>query len=450
MNLNFDSICRLCLECGRLKSIFKTTRSFDKTTAKLSCSEMVVTFASVAAEENDGLPAHICTKCISKLKAAYLFKKQCENSYQILLSGFKIASAKLVKEEKVESFQSEIKLEDVKIEQLDLDENRLENFDDDSMIIENYTVYDDRGDGYNDSDADLPIILLKNKCKKRRLKKLKNNGIVRKKFKKPRNTDETEQVESSKKIDKSKEILGIDVNSLRAEDGKFQCNQCPRHFSCRRSFIRHLERHLGIKSFFCDICQKYFAREWAHMQTHKRPRIKRFQCDQCDKMFENRGALNVHAFTHSDDKPYICNECGKAFKRLERLEIHKKVHSNVKEYICQFCSREFRMQKNLITHIMYKHTKERKYQCTRCEKRFVTGQCLKIHERRHLGIKNYHCEYCDKSFVSSSGMLTHLKMHTKEKPHPCRVCSVRFGRTDHRNRHEMTAHGKSFKSQNIA
>lgn len=70
-------------------------------------------------------------------------------------------------------------------------------------------------------------------------------------------------------------------------------------------------------------CFLDFAREWAHMQTHKRPRIKRFQCDQCEKMFENRGALNVHAFTHSDDKPYVCNECGKAFKRLDRLDIHK-------------------------------------------------------------------------------------------------------------------------------
>lgn len=173
------------------------------------------------------------------------------------MNGFKVAAGKPVKEENVEPYQSEvIKLEDVKVERLDLDENRLENFDDDDMMAANYAVYD-RGDDYNDSDADLPIILLKSECKKRRLKKLKSDRTVRKKFKKSRYAgSELERVESSKRIDRSKEILGIDVNSLRAEDGKFQCDQCPRHFSCRRSFIRHLERHLGIKSFFCDICQK--------------------------------------------------------------------------------------------------------------------------------------------------------------------------------------------------
>lgn len=41
---------------------------------------------------------------------------------------------------------------------------------------------------------------------------------------------------------------------------------------------------------------------------------------------------------------------------------------------------------------------------------------------------------------------THLLLHTKEKRHACRICAVKFKRTDHRNRHEMTAHGVNFKT----
>ena len=38
----------------------------------------------------------------------------------------------------------------------------------------------------------------------------------------------------------------------------------------------------------------------------------------------------------------------------------------------------------------------------------------------------------------------HMISHTKEKRHPCQYCGIKFGRSDHRKRHEYTAHEKNF------
>ena len=35
--------------------------------------------------------------------------------------------------------------------------------------------------------------------------------------------------------------------------------------------------------------------------------------------------------------------------------------------------------------------------------------------------------------------------HTKEKRYQCQFCDVKFGRSDHRRRHEKTAHGQHLK-----
>lgn len=58
------------------------------------------------------------------------------------------------------------------------------------------------------------------------------------------------------KQQKAEHLLGVDIKGMKNGEGKYQCNQCPKVLNYRRSFVRHLEGHLGIKSFFCEICQK--------------------------------------------------------------------------------------------------------------------------------------------------------------------------------------------------
>lgn len=182
------------------------------------------------------MPPKICTKCITKLKSSYLFKKQCEGSYKILLQNYN-STQNFIKEEisetlcknEVDTLEENLVIENIKVELDDSTENSTDNLDIGSLSNnDNPMIYD---------DDDTLLSEIKNK------RKSTNRIGIKEKT-------------SKKKIDKTAAVLGVDVNTLHIEKGKYQCNQCPRIINCKRSFVRHLERHLGIKSFYCDICKK--------------------------------------------------------------------------------------------------------------------------------------------------------------------------------------------------
>ncbi len=47
----------------------------------------------------------------------------------------------------------------------------------------------------------------------------------------------------------------------------------------------------------------------------------------CNAAFLQRGALNMHMRTHTDEKPYKCTICSAAFFRSGILKIHMGTHS---------------------------------------------------------------------------------------------------------------------------
>lgn len=170
-----------------------------------------------------------------------MFKKQCEESYKTLLHNYNSTQQNFIKEEipdilcknELDSLDECLELENIKVEFNDCIENGANNLDD---IVDNLSNDEDPVT-YDDDDIFLSEIKNKNKHKS-------SNKISKK--------DKT----LKKKTNKTTEILGVDINTLQTENGQYQCNQCPQIINCKRSFIRHMEKHLGIKSFFCEICQK--------------------------------------------------------------------------------------------------------------------------------------------------------------------------------------------------
>lgn len=60
---------------------------------------------------------------------------------------------------------------------------------------------------------------------------------------------------------------------------------------------------------------------------------------------------------------------------------------------------------------MRRHTGERPYKCTICEKGFPRSHDLKCHERTHSGEKPYLCTLCGKSFNKSNKLVSDHSIH---------------------------------------
>ncbi len=90
------------------------------------------------------------------------------------------------------------------------------------------------------------------------------------------------------------------------------------------------------------------------------------------------------------------------------LKLHQKRHTGVREYMCFQCEKTFITSNQLKRHEMI-HAGEKPYMCSHYDKRFSQLETLKTHERIHTGEKPYHCTACGKSFRHSSNLFKHKK-----------------------------------------
>ena len=70
------------------------------------------------------------------------------------------------------------------------------------------------------------------------------------------------------------------------------------------------------------------------------------QCnfENCGRIFKNKYKLNDHLVVHSKDKKFICFICKKKFKRQQTLNRHTRYgHENTEgKHKCKFCSKGFK------------------------------------------------------------------------------------------------------------
>lgn len=52
---------------------------------------------------------------------------------------------------------------------------------------------------------------------------------------------------------------------------------------------------------------------------------KKYKCNNCDKSYTTAQKLEVHSFSHAEQKPCVCHDCGKKFVHKYNLERHINV-----------------------------------------------------------------------------------------------------------------------------
>lgn len=98
-------------------------------------------------------------------------------------------------------------------------------------------------------------------------------------------------------------------------------------------------------------------------------------CHFCGRSLSNAYALQRHVSTFHGR--YACDACGKTFQDETIYSNHRKsCKSN-----CKFCGLEFTNIEETKEHIAMKHPDE-KFQCTRCEKKFLEKRDLKKNLQR--------------------------------------------------------------------
>lgn len=109
--------------------------------------------------------------------------------------------------------------------------------------------------------------------------------------------------------------------------------------------------------------------------------------------------LKVH---ENAEKKYECEKCGKKYVTTHQLKAHEKFHSENRVKQCEFCGK------------LYRHVAS-----------------LERHRRLHKGEENsldvrLKCSHCGLICHSKTHYTAHQRIHTGEKPFICETCGKRY------------------------
>ncbi|XP_017274629.1 telomere zinc finger-associated protein [Kryptolebias marmoratus] len=210
----------------------------------------------------------------------------------------------------------------------------------------------------------------------------------------------------------------------------YTCPTCSSNFDTKEELRVHVVTHTGEMPHKCSTCSEQFMYKknltMHMMKVHGHP--KPHTCPQCPKTFLTRTELRVHeAAKHRGEKPFVCEECGHRASSRNGLQMHiKAIHRNERPFVCNICGHAFSQKNNLNLHLRV-HSGERPYQCHLCGKTFRTQASLDKHHRTHTGERPYSCDVCEQRFTEKGALLRHkASKHQEGRPHCCQICNKTF------------------------
>ncbi|KAM6950172.1 zinc finger protein 408 [Lycodopsis pacificus] len=129
----------------------------------------------------------------------------------------------------------------------------------------------------------------------------------------------------------------------------------------------------------------------------------------------------------SRERRYRCSSCGKKFYQIGHLKKHQFSHTEEKPFSCQECGKNYTSAESFRAHQM-SHRGERPFPCPHCEKSYGLKRDLKEHLVLHTGEKPYVCEHCGKAFARRPSLRIHRLLHCSRRIYTqppkvqCTVC----------------------------
>ena len=209
--------------------------------------------------------------------------------------------------------------------------------------------------------------------------------------------------------------------------GFFQCRLCSESLKSRTVYMEHLRSKHDDKIFKCshDGCNFISVQDRQQISSHmwnfhKEAAIEKLNpgdpatCQKCGRTFPNSGGLLNHLVmehntSSAGQAEVYCPECDEPFGSKRDMQDHiDEVHLKL-SYDCDKCGKVFRGRHGLKQHLMKVHEKEKnRVQCELCAAWLPNKECLADHRRiRHTGEKPFKCTFCDKAFGAASIMTSH-------------------------------------------
>ena len=217
----------------------------------------------------------------------------------------------------------------------------------------------------------------------------------------------------------SKSGLKQHIEYVHETEENQKCGQCEKTFKNKVRLSKHFETHIKTEKVTCTMCDKKVKRvSFAmHMLSHENTAI---DCTICHKSLANKAGLEKHnERVHSGaTKTFQCSICEKRFLSNSELKLHSTYHSNIRAYECEKCKKSFTSNSNMRHHQTFcpAVTHYKQFSCNLCPKKFKGGNLLKLHLFSHENIEPFKCHFetCSKSFKHKKSLKYHERVHKSE------------------------------------